>query len=171
MKKLFITLTLCLSLSTVFAKSFIDEVTDIVGVNPDVNINLGAGIINTLLAFSDDEDAKQVGKIMEGLKKIRISVFDLDQKTNTNKLNKLIQSKVSNLLNQGYESIVTVKDRSETVNILAKVNGEKLEDAMLIVMDEGDEMVVITLQGLIDLVQIAELTEHFDVDINDIAFN
>ena len=83
----------------------------------------------------------------------------------------MIQSKVSNLLNQGYESIVTVKDRSETVNILAKVNGEKLEDAMLIVMDEGDEMVVITLQGLIDLVQIAELTEHFDVDINDIAFN
>lgn len=171
MKKLLITLVFCLTISSVSAKSFVDEVSDIIGVSPEVNINLGAGIINTLLAFSDDEDAKEVGKIMEGLENIRISVFELDKNINIDDLNSLIQSKVSKLLKQGFESIVTVKDKSESVNILAKVNGEQLEDAMLIVMDEGDEMVVISLKGLIDLVKIAELTEHFDVDINDIAFN
>jgi hypothetical protein len=171
MKKIIITLLICLTFNSVSAKSFVDEVSDIVGVSPDVNINLGTGIINALIAFSDDDDAKEVGKIMENLDKIRISVFELDNNVNTDKLNTLIQSKVNKLLKQGYESIVTVRDKSETVNILAKVQGENLEDAMLIVMDEGDEMVVITLQGLIDLAQIAELTEHFDVDINDIAFN
>jgi hypothetical protein len=170
MKKI-ITLLVILTISSVSAKSFVDEVSDIVGVSPEVNINLGTGIINALIAFSDDEDAKEVSKIMKNLDKIRVSVFELDSNVNTDKLNSLIQSKVSNLLKQGYESIVTVKDKSETVNILAKVQGDSLEDVMLIVMDEGDEMVVISLQGLIDLAQIAELTEHFDVDINDIAFN
>ena len=171
MKKLFITLIFCLTISAVSAKSFVDEVSDIVGVSPDVNINLGTGILNTLLAFSDDEDAKQAGKILQGLDKIRISVFNLNNNADSTKLNSLIRSKVNNLLKQGYESIVTIKDKSETVNILAKVQGDQLEDAMLIVMDEGDEMVVITMQGLIDLVKIAELTEHFDLDINGVAFN
>lgn len=171
MKKLLITLLLTLSISVVSANSFVDEVKDLAGVNTEVNINLGTGIIKALLAFSGDEDAKEVNKIMDGLDNIRVSVFELDNSVNTKQLNSIIQSKISSLLNQGFESIVTVKEKHETVNIMAKVNNNKIEDAMIIVMDEEDELVIIDMKGLIDLVQIAEITEHFDIDLKDVAFN
>ena len=165
------TLLLTLSISIVAANSFVDEVKDLAGVNTEVNINLGTGIIKALLAFSGDEDAKEVNKIMDGLDNIRVSVFELDNSVNTKQLNSIIQSKISSLLNQGFESIVTVKEKHETVNIMAKVNNNKIEDAMIIVMDEEDELVIIDMKGLIDLVQIAEITEHFDIDLKDVAFN
>jgi hypothetical protein len=171
MKKLLITLLLTLSISVVSANSFVDEVKDLAGVNTEVNINLGTGIIKALLAFSGDEDAKEVNKIMDGLDNIRVSVFELDNSVNTKQLNSIIQSKISSLLSQGFESIVTVKEKHETVNIMAKVNNNKIEDAMIIVMDEEDELVIIDMKGLIDLVQIAEITEHFDIDLKDVAFN
>lgn len=171
MKKLLIALVLTLSLSLVSAKSFVDEVTNIVGQGPEVNINLGTGIINTILALSNDDEAKDMRKIMAGLEKIRVSVFELKGNKNTAKLGKLIKSKVDGLLKQGYESIVTVRDGDETVNIIAKVKDQKLEDAMLIVMEEGDELVVISMEGILDLVQLAEISDHFDVDLKDIAFN
>jgi len=171
MKKLLITLLLTLSISIVSANSFVDEVKDLAGVNTEVNINLGTGIIKALLAFSGDEDAKEVNKIMEGLDNIRVSVFELDNSVNTKQLNSIIQSKISSLLSQGFESIVTVKEKHETVNIMAKVNNNKIEDAMIIVMDEEDELVIVDMKGLIDLVQIAEITEHFDIDLKDVAFN
>jgi len=168
MKKLLITLILSLSLSSAMANSFIDEVTDLIGASPEVNINLGTGLLNTILAFADDDDAKEVGKVLSGLNKIRVSVFDLKGNQNTADLSQLIKAKVESLTTRGFEQIITVRDSDETVNIIAKVNDEILQDAMIIVMDEGDELVIISMDGELDLKQIAMISDRFDVDLGDV---
>ncbi len=169
MKKLFITLLILstLAVNIALAKSFIDEVNDIVGSDPKVNINLGIGIIKTILAFSDDDDAKEANALMAGLNKVRVAVYELNENVNVNKVTKKIVNQVSKLSSLGYEKLVTVKEGSETVNILAKVNDQFLQDAMIIVM-EDDELVIISLDGEVDLKQLAQISEEFDVDIEDV---
>ena len=168
MKFLTIALLFTFSINLSQAQTFIDEVTNVVGSSPDVNINLGTGIINTILSLSGDEDAKEVRKIITGLDKIRISVFDIDDNNNINRLGQLIKAKIKNMSAQGYEQIVTIKEEHESVYIIAKVNDQFLEDAMVIVMDEGDELVILSMEGTLDLKQLAQVSDHFDVDIGGV---
>lgn len=168
MKNLLMTLLLTLSITSVNAQSFIDEITSAVGTSPEVNINLNASLIRTILAFSNDADANEAKKVMEELNKIRVSVFDLNGNNNSKNISKLIKSKIHQLSSSGYEQIVTVKEKDELVYIIAKVEGELLQDAMIVVMEEDDELVIISMEGQIDLKQIAQISDHFDVDINDV---
>ena len=169
MKKLLVTLILSLSFTAINAQSFIDEVTNVVGSSPEVNINLSTNIIKTILAFSNDEDAKGLNTVLKGLDKIRVSVYELDNNKNTQKLTKLIKSKIDNLSAQGYEQIVTVREKDEMVYIIAKIKDQFLQDAMIIVVEEDDELVIISMEGVVDLQQLAQISDHFDVDLNDIV--
>jgi len=168
MKKILITILFTLSANMAIANSFVDEVTELVGANPEVNINLSTGLLKTILAFSDDEEAKVARVAMSGLNKIQVSVYDLNKNSKSKKLSQLIKSKIKQLTAQGYEQIVTVNGRSETVNIIAKVEGEYLSDAMIVVM-EDDELVIISLDGDVDLKHLTEITGNFDLDIDDLV--
>jgi len=167
MKKLLLSLLLTIFINSASAKSFVDEVTNIIGSSPDVNINLGTNILKTILAFSGDKDAHEVRKVLSGLKKIRVSVFEFEKLKNKEQLQKIIAKKVKALNSKGYEQIVTVKDEDETVHILAKVKGQFLNDAMIVVLEE-DEMVIISMDGSVDLQQLAQISDHFDVDLADV---
>ena len=169
MKKIISILILALSITTLHAKSFTDEITKVIGSGPDVNINVGTGIIKTILAFSDDDDAKKANQLLSGLSKLRVSVFELNKNKNSEKLSGLITSKVEKLLSNGYEQIVTVKEEKEVVYIVAKVNDTMLEDAMVIVMEENDELVIIDMEGTLDLKQLAKISGKFDVDLSNIV--
>jgi len=170
MKKILLSILFTFSASILHADSFIDEITSAVGSDPEVNINLGTGLIRTILAFSDDDEAKEISRVMKDLDMVRVSVFELDNgKNNNTRVNRLINQKIEDLNDAGYEPIVTVKEKHEKVFITAKMNDQYLEDAMIIVMDDGDELVVISLKGLIDLAQLAQISDHFDVDIDGIV--
>lgn len=167
MKKILITLLLTVFISAAQAKSFVQEISNIVGEKPEVNINIGTWLIKAAMSFSDDNDIDEAKAVMNGLDRIRVSVFDLDNNHNNKRLSKLIKSKISNLSSQGYEQLVTVRDEEELVYIVAKVEGEFLQDAMIIAMEE-DELVVISLVGEVNLKQLAAITGEYDVDIEDV---
>lgn len=169
MKKLLFTLLLSLSITAVNANDFVDEIADIVGSSPKVNINLGTGLINTILAFADDdEDAKEAAEVLSGLNKLRVSVFDISDNKNSQELTSHIKSKIKDLSSQGYEQIVTVKEDDEMVHIIAQVDGDSLKNVMIVVMEDGDELVVLSMDGEINVKQLALLSDEFDVDLSDI---
>ena len=169
MKKILLTLLLCLSITAANANDFVDEIKDIVGSSPEVNINLGTGLINTILAFADnDEDARDAAKALSGLNKLRVSVFDISDNQNTQELTNHIKSKIEDLSSQGYEQIVTVREDDEMVHIIAQVNGNSLKNVMIVVMEDDDELVVLSMDGEIDIKQLAILSDEFDVDLEDI---
>lgn len=165
MKNLLLIASLVLS-TQAWSKSFLQEVEDIINVEPQVSINLGTGLIKTALAFADDKDADKAASLMNNLDKIQVTVYELDQNTNIRGLGDLIDDKVNSLTRNGYEKIVTVRDGDEKVNILAKVENQYLHDAMVVVMDGDDELVIISLDGSLDLKQLAQLTDNLDVDLD-----
>jgi len=169
MKKILLTLLLSLSITLANANDFIDDIKDIVGSSPEVNINLGTGLINTILAFAgQEEDAKEAVAALSGLNKLKVSVFDISDNTNTQELTTLIKDKINDLSAQGYEQIVTVKEDDEMVHIIAQVDGNLLKNVMIVVMEDNDELVVLSMDGEIDVKQLAILSDEFDVDLDDI---
>ena len=168
MKKLAFTILLTLSITTATSKTFIQELKHAVGTNPEVSINLGSWLFNTMLSFSNDEDVQEAKALMQGLDKIKVTVFDISKANNLKKVSSVVKSKIKKLSNSGYETLVTVKDEGDLVYIVAKVNGQLLQDAMIIALEENDELVVISLQGEVDLEQLAKISDEFDVNIADI---
>jgi len=169
MKKILLTLLLSLSITLANANDFIDDIKDIVGSSPEVNINLGTGLINTILAFADqEEDTKKAAAALSGLSKLKVSVFDISDNSNTQELTALIKDKINDLNAQGYEQIVTVKEDDEMVHIIAQVDGNLLKNVMIVVMEDDDELVVLSMDGEIDVKQLAILSDEFDVDLDDI---
>ena len=166
MKKILITLLLTLTISAVTAKSFVREISSITGGKPEVNINIGTWLIKAMMAFSDDDDMDEAREVMNGLKRIKVSVFDLKNNQNTSELTRLIKNKINKLSSRGYEQIVTVREENELVYIVAKVNDEILKDAMIIAMDNEDELVFISLIGKVNLKQLAIISDQYDVDID-----
>ena len=168
MKKLAFTILLTLSITTATSKTFIQELKHAVGTSPEVSINLGSWLFNTMLSFSNDEDVQEAKVLMQGLDKIKVTVFDISKANNLKKVSSVVKSKIKKLSNSGYETLVTVKDEGDLVYIVAKVNGQLLQDAMIIALEENDELVVISLQGEVDLEQLAKISDEFDVNIADI---
>lgn len=168
MKKLAFTILLTLSITTATSKTFIQELKHAVGTSPEVSINLGSWLFNTMLSFSNDEDVQEAKALMQGLDKIKVTVFDISKSNNLKKVSSVVKSKIKKLSNSGYETLVTVKDKGDLVYIVAKVNGQLLQDAMIIALEENDELVVISLQGEVDLEQLAKISGEFDVNIADI---
>ncbi|MFK8012677.1 MAG: DUF4252 domain-containing protein [Marinicellaceae bacterium] len=169
MKKLLLTVLFSLTVTASSANDFVSDIENLVGVGPEVNINLGTGLINTILAFADeDEDAKKAAAALTGLDKLKISVFDISNNKNTQQLTDLIKDKIEDLNAQGYEPIITVKEDDEMVHIIAKVNGDSLENVMIVVMEDNDELVVLSMDGEVNVKQLAQLSHQFDMDLGDI---
>lgn len=167
MKKILVTILFTCIINIASANSFINEITQLVGSKPEVNINLSTGILKAILAFSGDEDAQKARSTMSGLDKIQVSIYDLNENSDSKGLNRLIKSRVNSLASHGYEQIVSINGRDETVYILAKVDGEYLRDAMLVAM-EDDELVIISLDGDVDLKNLAAIADEYDIDIDGV---
>ena len=167
MKKILLLASL-LTYNFASAKSFLDEVADIVDTDPQVSINLGSGLLKAALSFADDgdKDVEHARGILNNLDKIQVTVYELGKNTNTRRLNNLINDEVSSLSRNGYEKIVTVRDGDENVNILAKVENDYLHDALVLVMDGDDELVIISFDGSLNLKQMAQISGKFDIDLD-----
>ncbi len=104
---------------------------------------------------------------MDGLKRIKVTVFDLKKNHKSNQLNSIIDNKIEQLSVKGYEQLVSIRDGDERVYIVAKVKGELLQDAMIIAYEKGDELAIISLKGDVNLKQLAIISDEYDVDVED----
>jgi hypothetical protein len=166
MKKLLITLVLTLAITAANAQSFVSEIRHELGTKPEVNINIGTWLVKLMMKFADEDDP-EAKALMDGLKRIKVTVFDLDNSHNSNRLNTIIENKIQHLSSKGYEQLVSVRDHGDNVFILAKVKGNLMQDAMIIAYEKGDELAIINLKGDVNLKQLAAISEEYDVDIED----
>jgi hypothetical protein len=163
MKKILMVLVLGLASVAAWADDF-DELEAILGVEADVKITLGPGMLGLAKMFTKDEPEAQA--VMAGLSDISISVYELTNKVNDLDLNDWMNDMKRNLSRNGVEEIVKVADGDERVSIMAKVNGTTLSDLSIMVYEPGDEFVFIRMDGDIDVKNIKELTGNFDIDVD-----
>lgn len=163
MKKYLMVLVMGL-VSIAVAANDVDDLEHILGVEADVKISLGAGMLGLANMFTKDDPEAQA--VLSGLRDISISVYELDGNENNADLGDWIQNTLKRLTRNGVEEIVKVSDGDERVHIMAKVTGSLLSDLSILVYEPGDEFVYISMDGDIDVANLKQVTGNFDIDID-----
>jgi len=166
MKKIVLVLVLGLVSVASLANDF-DELERIIGVEADVKISLGAGMLGLANLFTEKEPEAQA--VLSGLRDISISVFELSNAVHSDDLNDWMKTTLRNLKRNGAEEIIKVSDGDERVHIMANVNGTRLSDVSILVYEPGDEFVYIRMGGDIDVANLKQVTGNFNVDIDGLA--
>ena len=158
------TLVLFLFCAVVSAKDIQQELDDVIGVEPNVRINLGSGMLGLAQLFAKDD--KEASKVLSGLNGLQVTVYELDDNEVADDVHDWLNSTVRSFARKGMEQIVKVTEDDEQVHIFAKIDGKLLSDLTLMVYEEGNEFVYITMDGAINFDDIQDITGNFDIDID-----
>ena len=104
-----------------------------------------------------DEEAQAVMDIAKDIKGLRVLVTDVNPKQYYSEARKLVNS------NDGYEVLLTVRDKGDNVNFWIKETSNVIEELFLLVGGE-DEFVLVSFLGKLDLNKIAQLADKIDVE-------
>ena len=120
-------------------------------------------MINKMELDLDDEEAQAIMSVCKDLKGLRILTTDTD--------GGMFYKEALNTINtKGYETLLEVREgKSENVKFLVKDSngGGTLDELLLLVGGEGEDFVLLSFVGKIDLNQVGKLTKAFDKDGNN----
>ena len=141
-----------------------DELENILGVEANVKITLGPGMLGMAKALSADDPEAQA--VLSGLNDLSIKVYELTDAVDAADISDWMSDTVSALARNGVEEIVKVVEGDERVHIMAKVDGMTLSDLSIMVFEAGDEFVFISMDGEIDVANLKDLTSNFNVNLD-----
>ena len=103
-----------------------------------------------------DEEAQIIMDVAKDIKGLRVLVTDIDPKQYYKQARKLIKD------DDGYEVLLTVKDKGDNVNFWIKEKGNIIEELFLLVGSD-DEFVLVSFLGKLDLNKIAQLSDSIEM--------
>jgi len=135
---------------------------------PEVEINLTAGLMKLVASFTDDEDP-EVGEILSKLESIKVRVYDLNGEVE--KASSTIDRVSGELKADNWETLVTINDNEDDqkVRIFSKSTSNVIDGVVVMVVSpdkEGGEAIFINIVGEIDPQKIGKVAESLDIDIN-----
>lgn len=163
-KPIILTLTLALA-GNVTAQINSESLIKITGVEPAVEINLGAMMLG-LLSSATEEDEEGIANILSSLKAINVLVFELEDNNKLGKIKSEINKLAEMKLSSGYEKLAVIKEDDSLVYIFAQMDDKNLNSLSVFALDDDDSLVLIDIQGTILMSQIGKLMQHFDVDLD-----
>lgn len=141
------------AISKYFAKYVDDERFTVVYVSGKM-----FEMINKMELDFDDEEAAAVLSVVKDIKGLRILTTEEDGLKFYNEALKIIDTK-------GYETLMTVREgKSEHVQFLVKDSndGKNINELLLLVGGEGEDFVLISFIGNIDLNEVGKLSKAFE---------
>lgn len=150
------------SVSIGFARDASQELIDLLGKEPNVSINLGANLLNLAMQFSDEKE--ELKRLVSSLDSISVNVYELDSKGDASAVTNWLDRYVSSSKRNGLSEIVKVVEDDERVHIMADVTDSSIEDLSILVHEKGDELVYISIRGMIELNAVSDLLDHFNVN-------
>lgn len=103
-----------------------------------------------------DEEAQIIMDVAKDIKGLRVLVTDVDPKQYYKQARKLIN------VDDGYEVLLTVRDKGDNVNFWIKETNNVIEELFLLVGSE-DEFVLVSFLGRLDLNKIAQLADKIEM--------
>ena len=103
-----------------------------------------------------EEEAKAIMDIAKDIKGLRVLVTDVNPKQYYKEARKLVNT------DDGYEILLTVRDKGDNVNFWIKEKNNVIEELFLLVGSE-DEFVLVSFLGRLDLNKIAQLAGKIDM--------
>ncbi|MCB1125006.1 MAG: DUF4252 domain-containing protein [Verrucomicrobiae bacterium] len=127
----------------------------------EVNISRSLiSLVNRAVAAREPE----IATVLDELRGIRVHVVSLDD---TNRRGVLAQlEKVRTTLTAArWESVATVKDGDTTVHVLLKLKGDEAVEGLVVeVIENGDQAVLVGIDGNIRPEQVGMLGERFNIE-------
>lgn len=116
-------------------------------------------LFSNIAELADDEDAATMARISKGIKAMNILALPLDKiGISMNEVEDLR----NNIVKEGYEELMTVRDGRERVYFLAKTGNSKINNMLILVNDGRDEFVLMNLDGVLEMKDLAYMVENRD---------
>lgn len=122
------------------------------------NVNIEGWILKMVATFADDEDLPK--DIIRKISHLRILVFEEGNPVSRYEYNQLI----SEVKSDDFETLLTVRDGKDNVELMIRENAESITDALLFVRST-DEFVLLSLEGAFSLNDLKNL--NLDIDEAD----
>ncbi|MGJ8662003.1 MAG: DUF4252 domain-containing protein [Marinicella sp.] len=168
MKKTILLLSFILFSSQLLAQDVMQKLQSMIGVEPSVEINLGAAMLGLLSGMTSEE--KQVSEIMKNLTEISVRVYNLDDgdfKGDLSQIKTFINATAGEMKALGMEQLAAIREDDSTVYIMAEMGSGNMQGLSVMALDDDSELVVIKIGGQIMLKDLAGLMSRFDVDLDD----
>jgi hypothetical protein len=138
------------------------------GMSEKVNLTLSGWLVRTgyrLIEKKEDLEGLDLEPIVEGIRKLRIHV--LEPAEGTDKKDAIaqkarfqaVQTLLSDLRNDHFEDLATVRDAKSRVNVLVREKEGLIEDIMILVHEAADDTVLLQISGKFRLEDIAKIIE------------
>ncbi len=128
-----------------------------------VEVNIQGNLINMVARLSENAEP-EVGKILRGLKSIRVNVIGMNEE-NSGEIIARIKSVREQLDAAGWDRIVTVQDKKEDVGVFVKLKGEEaIEGIAVTILGSDRKAVFVNIVGNIRPEQIAEVAERLNIE-------
>lgn len=170
MKILFNTLKLtlafflaCVKSAPSYCQTNSEKFEQLIGAPPSVEINLGAAMLGLLASATDEE--KDISSLLSTLKGIRVTVFDIGKQADIKNIRSEIRQLGKAKSASGYQKLASVNEEDSLVQIFAHMDDKGLNSLTVFALDDDDELVLIDIEGNIEISQIGKLMKHFDVDL------
>jgi Domain of unknown function (DUF4252) len=139
------------------------------GMSEKVNLTLSGWLVRTgyhLVEKTDDLEGLNLEPIVQGIRKLRIHVLEpsegADRKDAIAQKSRFqaVHTLLSDLRNDHFEDLATVKDAKARVNVLAREKDGLIEDIMILVHEAQQDTVLLQISGKFRLEDIAKMIEN-----------
>lgn len=130
---------------------------------PTVQIAVGGALLGFVSALSAKENP-EAAELFKRLHGVRVSVFE--NPAMAEGAVDYVKTISSKLIEQGWESVVTVNSDDEQVRIFMKFNGANVEGITVMALEE-DEAVFVNVIGDLRPDELGKVMDNFDIQIGD----
>ena len=129
---------------------------------PKITINLGGTMLNFVSMMSSSE-SPETSDLISKLKGIRVQIYSMDE--NADAAKSQFGTTKSSLKSSGWEPIVQINEDDEQVLVYMKATDGNMEGMTVMVVDD-EEAVFVNVIGQLNPAELAEVMDHFDVDVD-----
>ena len=127
-----------------------------------VEVNIGKPLIS-MAARIIQKSENEAAEVLKGLERVRVNVIGLDDENRDDMLERVTAIR-EKLDGEGWDPIVTVKDKGDDVAVYLKTRGEEaVEGIVVTVLEDSRSAVLINIVGNIQPEKIALIGEKLNI--------
>lgn len=125
------------------------------------SVNISKQMFQLMMAFDvgNSEDAKDVQNVINNLNGMKVLKYDARKGNQMPVFRKEVNAI---LKKKNFEELMVVEEEGQKIKFMISKKGDDIVELLLIV-DEGDELAVISFFGIIDLTAISKLSKSVQI--------
>jgi Domain of unknown function (DUF4252) len=132
------------------------------GAKEKMDITLPGFIVRFGLNFVDEDDLEGIDVKRIGRKISELRVVTVEKEWDGQKPD--FQKFLNDVRAENFEELLTVRDKGEHVNIMVREKGDFIRDFLIVVDDNDNELVLVSISGKFTMDDINKVVENVQID-------